>query len=244
MRRCEAFAQYWATSMTGARCEARLNTLPQFVTEIDGLDIHFIHVRSKHENALPMIVTHGWPGSIIEQMKLIGPLPINHPRRDRGGCLSSRDFVSAGDTASQANRRSQDWDPVTIAKAWLTLTNASATVIRGAGWRLGQRHFGGHGFAAATGIARHSHQHGGDGSARCFEGAFHGRPPPAGLSPTKSTCGISSMTSYSKNGLGYLNEMALRPQTLQRARRFAGRSCGLHTRPRHCSYQMIVAFST
>ena len=59
---------------TGARCEARLNALPQFITEIDGLDIHFIHVRSKHANALPLIVTHGWPGSIIEQLKIIDPL--------------------------------------------------------------------------------------------------------------------------------------------------------------------------
>ena len=70
----QAIAAYWATDYDWRKVEARLNALPQFVTEIDGLDIHFIHVRSKHDNALPLIVTHGWPGSIIEQMKIIDPL--------------------------------------------------------------------------------------------------------------------------------------------------------------------------
>ena len=70
----QAIARYWATEYDWRKCEARLNAIPQFITEIDGLDIHFIHVRSKHENALPMIVTHGWPGSVIEQLKIIEPL--------------------------------------------------------------------------------------------------------------------------------------------------------------------------
>src|SRR3984957_1363496 len=70
----QALAHYWATDYDWRKCEAKLNALPQFITEIDGLDIHFIHVRSKHENALPLIVTHGWPGSIIEQIKIIDPL--------------------------------------------------------------------------------------------------------------------------------------------------------------------------
>ena len=70
----QKLAQYWGKEYDWRRCEAQLNALPQFITEIDGLDIHFIHVRSKHDNALPLIVTHGWPGSIIEQMKIIDPL--------------------------------------------------------------------------------------------------------------------------------------------------------------------------
>src|SRR3954463_16559637 len=70
----QELARHWATAYDWRRCEARLNGLPNFVTEIDGLDIHFIHVRSRHERALPLIVTHGWPGSIIEQLKIIGPL--------------------------------------------------------------------------------------------------------------------------------------------------------------------------
>jgi hypothetical protein len=74
LRQLPHLAQYWAEEYDWRRVEARLNALPQFITEIDGLDIHFIHVRSKHENALPLIVTHGWPGSIIEQLKIIDPL--------------------------------------------------------------------------------------------------------------------------------------------------------------------------
>jgi hypothetical protein len=70
----QELARYWATDYDWRKCEAKLNALPQFITELDGLDIHFIHVRSKHENALPLIVTHGWPGSVIEQLKIIDPL--------------------------------------------------------------------------------------------------------------------------------------------------------------------------
>ena len=70
----QRIAHYWATNYDWRRCEAKLGALPQFITQIDGLDIHFIHVRSKHENALPLVVTHGWPGSIVEQLKIIGPL--------------------------------------------------------------------------------------------------------------------------------------------------------------------------
>ena len=70
----QELARYWATEYDWRKCEARLKALPQFITEIDGLDIHFIHVRSKHENALPLIVTHGWPGSIVEQLKIVDPL--------------------------------------------------------------------------------------------------------------------------------------------------------------------------
>ena len=82
----QALARYWATDYDLRRCEAQLNARPQFITEIDGLDIHFIHVRSKHANALPLIVTHGWPGSIIEQMKIIDPL--TNPTAHGGSAFS------------------------------------------------------------------------------------------------------------------------------------------------------------
>src|SRR5262249_37426303 len=80
----QKLAQYWATEHDWRKCEAKINALPNFLTEIDGLDIHVIHVRSKHDNALPMIVTHGWPGSIIEQLKIIDPLtnPTAHGNTD------------------------------------------------------------------------------------------------------------------------------------------------------------------
>ena len=70
----QELARYWATDYDWRKCEAKLSALPQFITEIDGLDIHFIHVRSKHENALPLVINHGWPGSVLEQIKLIDPL--------------------------------------------------------------------------------------------------------------------------------------------------------------------------
>ena len=93
----QELARYWATDYDWRKCEAQLNALPQFITEIDGLDIHFIHVRSKHENALPLIVTHGWPGSIIEQLKIIDPLtnPTAHGGT-RSGRVPRRDSVDAG----------------------------------------------------------------------------------------------------------------------------------------------------
>ena len=93
----QALARYWTTDYDWRKIEAKLNALPQFITEIDGLDIHFIHVRSKHEKALPLIVTHGWPGSIIEQMKIIDPLtdPTAHGG-ERIGRFPSGDSLDAG----------------------------------------------------------------------------------------------------------------------------------------------------
>ena len=90
-------ARYWATDYDWAKCEAKLNALPNFMTEIDGLDIHFIHVRSQHQDALPLIVTHGWPGSIIEQLKIIEPLtnPTAHGA-ERIGRVPSGDSLAAG----------------------------------------------------------------------------------------------------------------------------------------------------
>ena len=93
----QALARYWATEYDWRKCEAKLKALPHFITEIDGLDIHFIHVRSKHEDALPLIVSHGWPGSVIEQLKIIEPLtnPTAHGG-ERIGRFPSRDPVDAG----------------------------------------------------------------------------------------------------------------------------------------------------
>ena len=103
----QELARYWATDYDWRKFEAKLNALPQFMTEIDGLDIHFIHVRSKHENALPLIVTHGWPGSIIEQLKIIDPL--TNPTAHGGSAADAfdrRDSVAAGPRVfRQADRR-------------------------------------------------------------------------------------------------------------------------------------------
>ena len=101
----QALARYWATNYDWRKCEARLNALPQFVNEIDGLDIHFIHVRSKHENALPLVVTHGWHGSIIAQLKIIDPLA--NPTAHGGSALNAFEVVipSLPGYAFPVNRR-------------------------------------------------------------------------------------------------------------------------------------------
>jgi hypothetical protein len=114
-------ARYWATEHDWRKVEARLNALPNFVTNIGGLDIHFIHVRSKHENALPMIVTHGWPGSIIEQLKIIEPL--TNPTAYGGSAADAFHLVipSLPGYGFSGKPTEPGWNPVIIAKAWATL---------------------------------------------------------------------------------------------------------------------------
>jgi pimeloyl-ACP methyl ester carboxylesterase len=117
----QALAQYWRTDYDWRKCESKLQSLPNFLTEIDGLDIHFIHVRSKHENALPLIVTHGWPGSTTEQLMIIDPLidPTAH-----GGNESDAFHVvipSMPGYGFSGKPATTGWDPVHIARAWVTL---------------------------------------------------------------------------------------------------------------------------
>jgi pimeloyl-ACP methyl ester carboxylesterase len=117
----QALARHWGTEYDWRKVEARLNALPQFITEIDGLDIHFIHVRSKHENALPLIVTHGWPGSIIEQMKIIDPL--TNPTADGGSASDAFDVVipSIPGYGFSGKPTTPGWGPERIARAWVVL---------------------------------------------------------------------------------------------------------------------------
>ncbi len=117
----QKLAKYWATDHDWRKIEARLNALPQFITEIDGLDIHFIHVRSKHENALPVIVTHGWPGSIIEQLKIIGPL--TDPTAHGGNASDAFDVVipSLPGYGFSGQPTSVGWGSDRIARAWIVL---------------------------------------------------------------------------------------------------------------------------
>jgi len=117
----QKLARYWATDYDWRKCEARLNAQPQFMTEIDGLDIHFIHVRSKHDNAMPLIVTHGWPGSIIELLKIIDPLtnPMAH-----GGSASDAFHVvipSIPGYGFSGKPTTTGWDPARMARAWVVL---------------------------------------------------------------------------------------------------------------------------
>src|SRR5713101_8235619 len=165
----QALARYWATEYDWRRCEAKLNAVPQFITEIDGLDIHFIHVRSKHDNALPLIVTHGWPGSIIEQMKIIDPLtnPTAH------GASASAAFhlviPSIPGYGYSGKPTTTGWDPAHIARAWVALMKRLGYMLHkicGARRRLGCGHHRTNGCAGGSGIARHSHQYAWRGSGR------------------------------------------------------------------------------
>jgi hypothetical protein len=115
------FTRYWATDYDWRRLEVKLNALPQFTTEIDGLDIHFIHVRSKHPNALPIIVTHGWPGSTVEQLKIIGPL--TDPTAFGGRAEDAFDVVipAIPGYGFSGKPSATGWDLVRVARAWIVL---------------------------------------------------------------------------------------------------------------------------
>ncbi len=167
----QELARYWATDYDWRKCEAKLNALPQFITEIDGLDIHFIHVRSKHENALPLIVTHGWPGSIIEQMKIIDPL--TNPTAHGGSASDAFHLVipSMPGYGFSGKPTTTGWDSAHIARAWVVLMKRlgyTKFVAQGGDW--GAVITESDGRAGASGIARHSHQHAWRGSSRHRQG--------------------------------------------------------------------------
>ena len=133
----QKLARYWLTGYDWRKVEARLNALPQFITQIDGLDIHFIHVRSKHKNAMPMIITHGWPGSIVEQMKIIGPL--TDPTAYGGRAEDAFDVVipSMPGYGFSGKPTTTGWGPPRIARAWAVLMNRlgyTRYVAQGGDW--------------------------------------------------------------------------------------------------------------
>jgi pimeloyl-ACP methyl ester carboxylesterase len=210
----QALARYWATTYDWRACEARLNAVPQFITEIDGLDIHFIHVRSKHENALPLIVTHGWPGSIIEQMKIIDPLtnPTAH------GASASDAFhlviPSMPGYGYSGKPATTGWDPAHIARAWVALMK-----------RLGYTRFvaqGGDWGAVITelmGVQAPPELLGIHTNmpnvipVDIDKAALSGAPAPVGLSADEKVAYERLSFVYAK-GIGYGFQMGLRPQTL------------------------------
>ena len=136
----QELAAYWATGYDWRKCEAKLNALPQFTTEIDGLDIHFIHVRSKHEHALPLVVTHGWPGSVIEQLKIIDPL--TNPTANGGSASDAFHLVipSMPGYGFSGKPTTTGWDPARIARAWVVLMKRlgyTQFVAQGGDWGAG-----------------------------------------------------------------------------------------------------------
>src|SRR6516165_9297472 len=168
----QELASYWSTDYDWRKCEAKLNALPQFVTEIDGLDIYFIHVRSKHDNALPLIVTHGWPGSVIEQLKIIDP--VTDPTAYGASASDAFHVVipSIPGYGFSARPTTTGWGPDRTARAWTELMKRLGyTPLRGARRRCGCGRHGHDGAASASGIAGLSHQLSRHDSSRHCEGA-------------------------------------------------------------------------
>ena len=210
----QALARYWETEYDWRKVEARLNALPQFITEIDGLDIHFIHVRSKHENALPLIVTHGWPGSIIEQMKIIEPLtnPTAH------GAAESDAFhlviPSMPGYGFSGRPTAPGWDVAHTARAWDVLMKRlgyTRYVAQGGDW--GAVVVDQMGMQAPSGLLGIHTNMPGIFPSDIDAAAFSGAKAPASLSPDERLAYERLQFVYQK-GIAYGFQMGLRPQTL------------------------------
>jgi len=208
----KALADYWATKYDWRKVETKLNALPQFITEIDGLDIHFIHVRSKHKNARPIIVTHGWPGSILEQLKIVGPL--TDPTAHNGKAEDAFDVVipSMPGYGFSEKPGTTGWGPSRIAYAWVTLMK-----------RLGYKKFfaqGGDWGGLITDVMAVQSPNHLLGMATNFpvavpteidKAAFAGAPAPSGLSDEEKKA--YDQLSFSYKHVSYAFIMGTRPQT-------------------------------
>ncbi len=210
----QKLARYWGTDYDWRKCEAKLKALPQFVTTIDGLDIHFIHVRSKNANALPIIITHGWPGSIIEQMKIIGPL--TDPVAYGGKAEDAFDVVipSMPGYGFSGKPTTTGWDAPHIAHAWIVLMKRlgyTRYVAQGGDWGalitdlMGVE-------APPELIGIHTNMAGAV-PPDIDKAAFVGAPAPSGLAADEKRAYDQLAFFYTK-GLAYAQEMGNHPQTL------------------------------
>jgi pimeloyl-ACP methyl ester carboxylesterase len=210
----QALARYWGTDYDWRKCEARLNALPQFITEIDGLDIHFIHVRSKHENALPLIVTHGWPGSIVEQLKIIDPLTNPTAHGASGSDAFHLVIPSMPGYGFSGRPTTTGWDCAHIGRAWVELMKRlgyTKFVAQGGDWgaivvdMMGVQ-------AAPELLGIHTNMPG-IFSADMDAAAFSGKPAPSGLSADEKVAYERLQLVYQK-GIAYGFQLGLRPQTM------------------------------
>ena len=194
----QELARYWATDYDWRKAEAKLNALPQFVTNIDGLDIHFIHVRSRDKNALPLIINHGWPGSVLEQIKLIGPL--TDPTAHGGKAEDAFDVVipSMPGYGFSGKPTSTGWGPERMGRAWAELMKRlgyTRYVAQGGDW--GAFVVDQMGLQAPAGIARHPHQHACHGSSRRRQGAPGSAPRRHPVSRPRRSAPTSSWSERS-----------------------------------------------
>jgi pimeloyl-ACP methyl ester carboxylesterase len=210
----QALAQYWATGYDWRRCEALINSYPHFLTEIDGLDIHFLHVRSPHEDALPLLACHGWPGSIVEQLKIIEPLtnPTAH-----GGQASDAFHVivpSMPGYGYSGKPTAKGWDPVHIASAWAELMERlgyDRYVATGGDW--GGQIVDLMGAQAPAGLAGIHTNFPGAVRDDVSAAVFSGSPPPPGLDDEETRL-YEKLRTFWATDVFYALEMATHPQSL------------------------------
>lgn len=210
----QAMAKYWTTKYNWRKVESRLNALPQFITNIDGVDIHFIHVRSKYKNALPVIITHGWPGSIIEQLKIVGPL--TDPEAYGGKAEDAFDVIipSIPGHGFSGKPAELGWNPERVADAWIVLMKRlgyKKYVAQGGDWGNAISEI--MALKSPEGLLAIHTNMAATVPSSITSALASGKPMPEGLSSDEQNA-YRQLDFFFKKGLAYANEMGLRPQTL------------------------------